>query len=274
MNDVLAEFVFSPLTSFFQLPNIMIRSVREACGRVSNLQAKGLKMSQNHIRSIFDRELDAVQALVMRMGGLVEVALLQAADALDRRDEDLALRVRAGDKAIDELEARIHSECARILALRAPTASDLRLVLSVIRIASALERCGDYAKNLAKRSKVLSELAPLGTSSASVSRMTQTVVQRLRQALESYERRDGAVALKIRAADREIDQMYNSLFRELLTYMIENPRNITAAMHLQFIAKNIERVGDHATRIAEQVLYLTTGENFPDDRPKEDASGF
>lgn len=227
-------------------------------------------MADPHIVSAFDRDLEAVQAHVMRMAGLVEQALLHAAEALETGDEDMAARVRDGDRAIDDLEATIQTECARLLALRAPTASDLRVVLSVMRIAAALERSGDYAKNLAKRTLILTNMAPLGGTIGSVGRMARTVVQRLREALDAYIARDITVAHDIRDRDRDIDQMYNSLFRELLTHMLEDPRNITAAMHLHFIAKNIERVGDHATAIAEQVIYLTTGDLPGEDRPKAD----
>ena len=187
-----------------------------------------------------------------------------------RADTGLAARVRDGDRVIDEPEATIHTECARLLALRAPAASDLRVVLSVMRIAAALERSGDYAKNLAKRTLILANMAPLGGTAGSISRMARTVVQRLHEALDAYIARDTGVAEDIRDRDRDIDQMYNSLFRELLTHMLEDPRNITAAMHLHFIAKNIERVGDHATAIAEQVIYLATGDVPGDERPKAD----
>ena len=227
-------------------------------------------MSNTHIVSAFDRDLEAVQAHVMRMGGLVEQAILDAAEALDTRDETLAAKVRQGDAAIDALEEQINSECARLLALRAPTASDLRTVLTVMRIAAALERSGDYAKNLAKRSLVLSQMSPLGATTGSVVRIARTVVVRMKEALDAYIARDVRVAQDIRYRDREVDQMYNSLFRELVTHMMEDPRNISAAMHLHFIAKNIERVGDHATSIAEQVIYLATGEVPDDERPKAD----
>lgn len=227
-------------------------------------------MANTHIASAFDRDLEAVQAHVMRMAGLVEQALLHAAEALETGDEDMAARVRDGDRAIDDLEATIQTECARLLALRAPTASDLRVVLSVMRIAAALERAGDYAKNLAKRTLILTNMAPLGGTTGSIGRMARTVVQRLREALDAYIARDIVVAHDIRDRDRDVDQMYNSLFRELLTHMLEDPRNITAAMHLHFIAKNIERVGDHATAIAEQVIYLATGDLPNEDRPKAD----
>jgi phosphate transport system protein len=227
-------------------------------------------MKEPHILSAFDRDLEAVQAHVLRMGGLVEQALLDAAEALERRDEALAQKVRAGDAAIDALEMQIQGECARLLALRAPTAGDLRVVLSVMRIAAALERAGDYAKNLAKRALVLANMAPLEGSAASVQRMARTVVLRLKEALDAYIAQDVAVAQDVRDRDREVDQMYNSMFRELLTHMMEDPRNISAAMHLHFIAKNIERVGDHATAIAEQVIYLATGAMPGDERPKAD----
>ena len=227
-------------------------------------------MTNTHIVSAFDRDLEAVQAHVMRMAGLVEQALLHAAEALETRDEDMAARVRDGDRVIDELEATIQAECARLLALRAPAASDLRVVLSVMRIAAALERSGDYAKNLAKRTLILANMAALGGTAGSIGRMARTVVQRLHEALDAYIARDTEVAEDIRDRDRDVDQMYNSLFRELLTHMLEDPRNITAAMHLHFIAKNIERVGDHATAIAEQVIYLATGDVPGDERPKAD----
>ncbi len=227
-------------------------------------------MKEPHIHGAFDRDLEAVQAHVLRMGGLVEQALLDAAEALEKRDEALAQKVRTGDAAIDALEQQIQSECARLLALRAPTAGDLRMVLSVMRIAAALERAGDYAKNLAKRALVLSNMAPLDGTTATVQRMARTVVLRLKEALDAYIAQDVAVAADIRDRDREVDQMYNSLFRELLTHMMEDPRNISAAMHLHFIAKNIERVGDHATAIAEQVIYLATGAVPGEERPKAD----
>ncbi|MBD1203164.1 MAG: phosphate signaling complex protein PhoU [Rhodobacteraceae bacterium] len=227
-------------------------------------------MKEPHIHTAFDRDLEAVQAHVLRMGGLVEQALLDAAEALEKRDEALAQKVRTGDAAIDALEQQIQSECARLLALRAPTAGDLRMVLSVMRIAAALERAGDYAKNLAKRALVLSNMAPLDGTTATVQRMARTVVLRLKEALDAYIAQDVAVAADIRDRDREVDQMYNSLFRELLTHMMEDPRNISAAMHLHFIAKNIERVGDHATAIAEQVIYLATGAVPGEERPKAD----
>jgi phosphate transport system protein len=224
--------------------------------------------SEQHIRSAFDSDLEAVQALIMKMGGMVEASLNDAATALVQRDEELAARVREGDVAIDALEEQVQSECARLIALRSPTATDLRIVLSVMRISASLERCGDYAKNLAKRVSVLVKMAPVGGSAASIARMAKSVQLSLKDSLDAFIQRDIAAATHVRQSDQEIDQFYNAVFRELLTHMMEDPRNITAAMHLHFIAKNIERVGDHATGISEQVIYMVTGEIPEGNRPK------
>jgi phosphate transport system protein len=224
-----------------------------------------------HIASAFDRDLEAVQAMIMKMGGLVETALSDAAQALETRDEELAERVRRSDRVIDALEEQVNAECARLIALRAPTATDLRIVLAVMKIAGTLERCGDYAKNLGKRSNVLAQMNPIAGAAGSIRRMAKQVQLLLKDALDAYITRDAALAADVRIRDREVDQMYNALFREFLTHMMEDPRNITACMHLHFIAKNIERVGDHATGIAEQVIYLVTGEVPGDVRPKADS---
>ena len=229
-------------------------------------------MSQSHILSAFDRDLESIQALLARMGGLVEAAILDAAEALETRDEEIAQRVRAGDKAIDALEEQINAECARVIAIRAPAASDLRTVLTVMKIAANLERCGDYAKNLAKRSMVLAQMTALPGSTGSIRRMAKQVALLLKDGLDAYIARDAKLAEDVRQRDHEVDQMYNALFRELLTHMMEDPRNITPAMHLHFIAKNIERVGDHATAVAEQVIYLITGQLPGDARPKVDST--
>jgi phosphate transport system protein len=230
--------------------------------------------TEPHIVSSFDRDLEAVQALVLRMGGLVEQVTLDVARALETRDEDLARQVQAGDKAIDALEAQIHEECARLIALRQPTASDLRVVLSVLKVASSLERIGDYAKNIAKRTSVLAQFTPIEGTAGTVRRMAKQVEQLLKDALDALIRRDAALAADVRARDQEVDQIYNSLFRVLLTHMLEDPRNITACMHLHFIAKNVERMGDHATGVAEQVIYLVTGQMPEEPRPKDDQTPF
>lgn len=228
-------------------------------------------MNEQHILSAFDRDLESAQALVMRMGGMVEAAISDAAQALETRDEDLAEKVRAADKAIDALEEKINEEAARIIALRSPTATDLRTVLSVMKIAASLERVGDYAKNMAKRAHVLGQMTSVPGAGGALRRMSKAVVQMLSDALDAYNARDVALAEDVRNRDREVDQMYNALFREFLTHMMEDPRNITPCMHLHFIAKNVERMGDHATTIAEQVIYLVTGHMPDDSRPKAES---
>jgi phosphate transport system protein len=224
-----------------------------------------------HIARVFDRDLEAVQALVLRMGGLAEAALANAAQALEARDDAMAAEVLKGDTAIDQMEEQINSECARLIALRGPIASDLRTVLTVMKIASSLERCGDYAKNLAKRSVVLGTMPPIPGAAGSIRRMARQVGLLLKHALDAYIARDIGLAEEVRQQDQDVDQMYTALFREFLTHMLEDPRNITACMHLHFIAKNIERVGDHATTIAEQVIYLATGAMPGEARPKGEA---
>ncbi|HDR28986.1 phosphate signaling complex protein PhoU [Rhodovulum sp.] len=227
-------------------------------------------MNDRHIVKSYDRDLEAIQALIMKMGGLVEAAILEAAQSLENRDEELAERVRANDRAVDDLELRVNEEAARLLALRQPSAGDLRTVLSVMKIGANLERIGDYAKNMAKRTGVLVQMSPIEGSAGAIRRMAMAVQGMLKDALDAYIQRDGELAQDVRLRDMEVDQMYNALFREFLTFMMEDPRNITACMHLHFIAKNIERMGDHVTSIAEQVIYLVTGELPEDERPKAD----
>ncbi|MEM1003811.1 MAG: phosphate signaling complex protein PhoU [Pseudomonadota bacterium] len=227
-------------------------------------------MSEQHIASVFDRDLEAIQAHIMKMGGLVEASIMGAARALETRDEELAQQVRQSDKAIDALEEVINEDTARLIALRAPTASDLRLVLSVLKVSANLERIGDYSKNIAKRTTVLIDAGEINGSAAALRRMAREVEVMLRDALDAYIQRDAELALDVIDRDEEVDQMYNGLFREFLTFMAEDPRNISACMHLHFIAKNIERMGDHVTAIAEQVVYLVTGERPTEARPKAD----
>ncbi len=224
--------------------------------------------NEPHLLSASDRDLLAVHALVVKMGGMVEAAIHDAAIALETRDDELAEAVRQRDKAIDALEHQINDEAARLIALRAPRATDLRMVLSIIKISSSLERVGDYAKNIAKRSHVLADLPAIPGAGMALRRMSAAVEGLMKDALDSYIQRDVALAEDVRQRDLEVDQMYNALFREFLTHMMEDPRNITACMHLHFIAKNIERMGDHATGIAEQVIYLATGGLPEDTRPK------
>ncbi|WP_299922285.1 phosphate signaling complex protein PhoU [uncultured Pelagimonas sp.] len=224
----------------------------------------------NHIVSAFDRELEGIQAQIMKMGGLVEASIMEAAASLETRDIELAEKVRAGDKVIDDLEDVLNEEAARVIALRSPTATDLRVVLSVMRMSANLERIGDLSKNIAKRTGVLVQMPPVGDTSTSLRRMAREVELMLKDALDAYIQRDEALALDVIARDEDVDKMHNTMFREFLTFMLEDPSNITACMHLHFIAKNIERMGDHVTSIAEQVVFLATGSKPDEARLKKD----
>jgi phosphate transport system protein len=226
--------------------------------------------SELHILAAFDRDLEALQAHFLKLSGLAEQALTDAARALETLDVPAAERVIAGDSAIDDLEEYIQMEAASLIARRAPTAGDLRRVLAVMRAAHSLERVGDYAKNVAKRTRVLGSSAPVEGHGGTIRRMTALVTRMLDEATRALVQKDATLAQSVRRRDLDIDQMYNSLFRSLLTYMMESAGNIGASMHLHFIAKNIERAGDHATAIAEQALYLATGELPSDPRPKAD----
>jgi phosphate transport system protein len=227
-------------------------------------------MQDEHIASAYDRDLEAIQAQIMKMGGLVEDAIHNAATALIERDEEQAEEVRERDRAIDGLEEQINQDAAQIIARRQPAASDLRVILTVIKLSGNLERIGDYAKNMAKRTTVLSQLQQIDGAPGSIRRMTKDVQQMLKDALDAFVQRDAELARDVIHRDRDVDQMYTAMFRELLTFMMEDPRNITACMHLHFIAKNTERMGDHVTNIAEQVIYMVTGDVPEEKRPKGD----
>ncbi len=225
-------------------------------------------MSEHHIASAFDRDLEGIQANLMRMGGLVESAIQNATKALIDRDPDLAAKVRVDDKKIDALDETIHAECARLIALRQPIASDLRTILGVMRIVANLERIGDYAKNLAKRTVVLLELPEVHGATGSISRMAREVKAMLTDALEATLKQDPTLAESVRHRDVEVDEMYVAFFRELVSFMLEDPRKITACMHFHFIGKNIERMGDHAVAIANQTIYQITGQMPSEKREK------
>jgi phosphate transport system protein len=231
-------------------------------------------MSEQHILSAYDRDLEAIQALIVRMGGLVEAAISEGAQSLATRDTERAEQVRSGDKAIDELEEKINDAVARTIALRAPVSKDLRILLSVLKLASSLERTGDYAKNIAKRTSVLAEMRPINGTELTLRRMAREVEGMLKETLDAFIRRDVDQARAVVLRDHDVDQMYNTLFREFLTFMMEDPRSITSCMHLHFIAKNIERMGDLVTNMAEQVVYLTTGHRPEEPRPKGDVTAF
>ncbi|SDY43679.1 phosphate signaling complex protein PhoU [Citreimonas salinaria] len=225
---------------------------------------------EQHISSAFERDLEGIQAQIMKMGGLIEAAIRDAAKSLATHDVELAERVRDGDAAVDALEDMLNDEAARVIALRAPTAIDLRVILSVMRMSANLERIGDLAKNMAKRTGILIEMPEIGGAAKSLRRMSREVEAMLKDALDAHIQRDEALARDVIARDLDVDQLYNTLFRELLTFMLEDPRNITPCMHLHFIAKNIERMGDHVTSIAEQVVFLTSGTRPGDVRAKSD----
>ncbi|NND19663.1 MAG: phosphate signaling complex protein PhoU, partial [Silicimonas sp.] len=211
---------------------------------------------------------------LMKMGGMVETAIVDGSKSLETLDIDLADQVRGNDKQIDALEVQLAEEATRVIALRAPTASDLRTVMTVIKISANLERCGDYAKNMAKRTTVLAEVQPVDGATKSIRRMAREVQLMLKDALDAYNQRDAELAEQVILRDEDVDQLYNALFRQLLTHMMEDPRNITPCMHLHFIAKNVERMGDHVTSIAEQVIYLVTGEMPDESRPKRDKTSY
>ena len=224
-----------------------------------------------HIVKSFDNELQRLTQEIGRMGEIATSQLDAAVDVLMRRDSKAAQRVVANDEAIDALEREVSHDVLRLLALRQPMARDLREVYAALRIASDIERIGDYAANVAKRSVVLNQTAPVAAARGlpALARLANTLV---RDALDAYAGRDADAAMAVRSRDAELDADYTGLFREVLTCMAEDPRQITACTHLLFIAKNIERIGDHATNIAEYTWFLVHGEPPADDREKRDAT--
>lgn len=227
-------------------------------------------MESGHIVKAFDQDLREIENLILEMGGLVETQIKDAVESLVMRDADLAAAVRANDKKIDALELQVDEKCVRIIALRQPMAADLRSSICALKVSTNLERIGDYAKNIAKRGIVIAEEQHLGSASKTVERMGKMVRQMVSSVLDAYVARDVSVAAELRLQDEDVDHMHNALFRELLTHMAEEPKQITASMHLLFVAKNLERMGDHVTGIAEQIIYLVEGVLPDDDRPRSD----
>jgi phosphate transport system protein len=222
-------------------------------------------MASEHIIKSYDEELRRLNNAITQMGGLAESQLSAAIEAVVKRDSDLAATVVQGDAHdVDGL-------VVRLLALRQPMARDLREILSALRIAADLERICDYAANVAKRSIALNQAPPVRPVYA-LPRMARLAETLTKDVLDAYVERDADRALVVWARDEELDEMYSGLFRELLTYMMEDPRNITACTHLLFMAKNIERIGDHATNIAETVYFLVHGKPLTQARPKGDHS--
>jgi phosphate transport system protein len=223
-----------------------------------------------HIVSSYEDELTNLNKAISEMGGMVEQAITESAVALLKLDHKQAQDVRLFDKKIDEMQQRINDAAVSIIARRQPMAADLRMVVTSIQVANDLERTGDMAKQLAKRAMQIESLGLAPKFYNGVKHMKELVARQLKSAIDAYLNRDAAAAVEVCSRDDEVDAMYNSLFRELLTYMMEDPRNITPCTHLLFCAKNIERIGDHATNIAETIFYMATGSQPEGERPKDD----
>ena len=221
-----------------------------------------------HTLKRFDEELERLNATLNEMGGLTESQLAQSLAAVRDRDTSLAERVIATDARVDALDVQVQQLTVQLLALRQPMAVDLRVVLSSIKIAAGLERIGDYAKNTAKRSIVLTQGTSPVAAVNGIDRLGRLVRTALKDVLDAFANADVDKARDVWNRDEEIDQVYTGLFRELLTYMMEDPRTITACTHLLFMAKNIERAGDHVTNIAELVSFRSTGQSFAEARRK------
>ena len=224
-------------------------------------------MNQHTVKAYGD-ELNQITAEVARMGGLAEAQVADAIDSVARRDVALARAVVERDTKLDALHRDIERKAIRLIALRQPVASDLRKTLGAIKMASDLERTGDLAKNIAKRALILAEVEPMQPLTRSIERMGRLVSNRLRDVLDAYTASELDRAVAVWQTDDEVDEHYNALFRELLTYMMGDPRTIGACTHLLFMAKNLERIGDHATNIAETVHYEITGVEFTGERPR------
>ena len=222
-----------------------------------------------HIVTSFETDLRKLRDMIAGMGGLVERAVADAAIALIDHDPDIASRVVEMDPKIDAEERAVEQFAVRLLALRQPVADDLRQVIQALKVITDLERIGDYAANIAKRSMVINQVAS-GFSLSGLGQMALLVQQNLKSAIDAVGEADPQKAIAVWRADQMVDDLYNTIFRELITYMMEDARSISACTHLLFIAKNLERIGDHSTNIAELTYYAVTGEALPDFRPKGD----
>jgi phosphate transport system protein len=227
----------------------------------------------NHIVTAYTQELNALRGQIVQMGGLVEAQVAAAANAIVHQDNDAASQAIEQDGAVDELERTVEAQVIRMLALRQPMAQDLRQIVASLKITSALERIGDYATNVAKRSIVLAEVS-LPFSLSGIANMTRLVQENLKLVVDAVSENDADKAMQVWRSDQAVDDIYNAIFRELVTYMMEDPRNITPCTHLLFIAKNLERIGDHATNIAEMVHYAVTGEPLAEKRPKGKSTAY
>ena len=227
---------------------------------------------EQHTARAFDIDLQDLARLVAEMGGLAEKQIGESVDALNSHDLALAQRVIALDDKIDMLQREIEEKAILTIARRQPMAVDLRDIVGALRVANDLERIGDLAKNIAKRVGALDDDIELTKVLRGVEHMADLVLSQIKDVLDAYTRRDVEKALAVWRGDEEVDAVNNSLFRELLTYMMEDPRNISLCIHLLFCAKNIERIGDHTTNIAETVYYIVKGKPLPDERPKGDTT--
>jgi phosphate transport system protein len=229
--------------------------------------------STEHLVKSYDNELKKLRDMLTQMGGIVENQVAMAAEAIMNRDVAAATAVVEDDPKVDALERDIEQFVIRMLALRQPMAGDLRRIVAGLKITGDLERIGDYAANVAKRSIVLGQYS-LPYSLAGLAHMAHMVQDQLKSIIDAMGTGDTDKAIEVWRSDRVVDDIYNALFRELITYMMEDPRNITPCTQLLFIAKNLERIGDHATNIAETVYYSVVGEVLPDTRPKGDTSPY
>jgi phosphate transport system protein len=227
-----------------------------------------------HTMKAFDADLEELSRMVAEMGGLAEKEIADSIMALARRDLELAQRVIALDPSVDALQRAIEEKAILTIARRQPMAVDLRDIVGSLRVSNDLERIGDHAKNIAKRVLALDADIAFSQVIRGVEEMTKLVLAQVKQVLDAYASRDVAKALEVWRRDEEVDAVNNSLFRELLTYMMEDPRNITSCTHLLFCTQNIERMGDHATNIAETVYYMVEGRPITDQRPKGDTTSF
>lgn len=226
--------------------------------------------NDQHTVTSFDDELRKLNNTISRMGGLAETQLTQALKALGQRDSDLAGRVVSQDAQIDQLEQEVQHLVVRLLALRQPMADDLRVIVGALKVSADLERIGDYAANVAKRTMVINQIPPV-KAAGPIPLMGRLVQELIKDVLDAYVERDEDKALDVWRRDEEVDEMHTSLTREFITYMMEDARNITSCTHLMFIIKNIERIGDHATNIAETVHFTVSGRTIAGQRPKGDA---
>lgn len=219
-------------------------------------------MATGHMTKPFDEELDTLRGTICEMGGLAEQAIIEAMEALVRGDLEAAAQVVERDHRIDELEAEIERAAVQLIAVRSPTSDELREVVAALKIAGVVERIGDYAKNIAKRVPSIedSRIRPLSL----LAEMARIASEMVHNVLDAFAARDPEKARQVRDRDVAVDDFYNSIFRALLTHMMENPHNITPATHLLFVARNIERIGDHATNVAEMVHFAATGQHLGD----------